>query len=74
MRILFMDNSCYIPSLGCVFADEIGYDADQGLLWFSNGDREWTVECSSAVANTFIRMAYCDGHVDLTSMVFEMTE
>ena len=74
MRILFQDNSCSVPSFGCVVADEIGYDADDGTLWFSCGDRCWSLECEKSVADSFIRSAFFSGYLDVSSLVFNFDE
>lgn len=74
MRILFRDSSCAVPSLGCVVADSIGYDADEGTLWFSSEDIVWSVVCSETYANGWIRDAFRHGYVDLSDFIFDILE
>lgn len=74
MLILFKDDSCTVPSLGCVFAREISYDADDSCLWFSDGDGIWSIPCDRLSAERLIRLAFSQGKLDLSDTVFELDD
>lgn len=74
MRILFRDDSCAVPSYGCVDADSVGYDADDGTLWFSCGDDTWEVNCPESTAVILIRDVFRSGFLDLSSLLFHVVE
>lgn len=74
MLIIFQDDSCSVPSLSCVLAREISYDADDGTLWFSDGENIWELETDFISANHLIRQAYLSGKLDMSDVVFHSVD